>query len=138
MNYRMCVPCLLGLEGPIADELKRLDTKDVAAENGRVYFSGDDSVLARANICLRIGERVLIELGRFDALSFDEKNQAYVYMYNAEQELERRDITVGVSNGNYVEIRGGVEENETVYAESKEKNTKTDNDFSNLLNVLLL
>ena len=72
MNYRMCVPCLLGLEGPIADELKRLDIKDVAAENGRVYFSGDDSVLARANICLRIGERVLIEMGRFDALSFDE------------------------------------------------------------------
>ena len=23
MNYKMCVPCLLGLEGPIADELKR-------------------------------------------------------------------------------------------------------------------
>ena len=36
MNYRMCVPCLLGLEGPIADELKRLDIPDVAAENGRV------------------------------------------------------------------------------------------------------
>ena len=72
MNYRMCVPCLLGLEGPISDELKRLDIPDVTAENGRVYFSGDDSILARANICLRIGERVLIELGRFDALSFDE------------------------------------------------------------------
>ena len=72
MNYRMCVPCLLGLEGPIADELKRLDIPDVAAENGRVYFSGGDAELARANICLRIGERVLIELGSFEARSFDE------------------------------------------------------------------
>ena len=72
MNYRMCVPCLLGLEGPIADELKRLDIADVAAENGRVYFSGGDAELARANICLRIGERVLIELGCFEARSFDE------------------------------------------------------------------
>ena len=72
MNYRMCVPCLLGLEGPIADELKRLDIPDVAAENGRVYFSGGDAELARANICLRIGERVLIELGCFEARSFDE------------------------------------------------------------------
>ena len=29
MNYKMCVPCLLGLEGPIADELKRLNIPDV-------------------------------------------------------------------------------------------------------------
>ena len=72
MNYRMCVPCLLGLEGPIADELKRLDIPDVSSENGRVYFSGSDAELARANICLRIGERVLIELGCFEARSFDE------------------------------------------------------------------
>ena len=67
MNYKMCVPCLLGLEGPISDELKRLDIADVSAENGRVYFTGGDTELARANICLRIGERVLIELGSFEA-----------------------------------------------------------------------
>ena len=71
MNYKMCVPCLLGLEGPIADELKRLSIPDVAAENGRVYFGGSDAELARANICLRIGERVLIEVGSFEARSFD-------------------------------------------------------------------
>ena len=71
MEHKLCVPCLLGLEGPIADELKRLDMDNVAAENGRVYFTGNDAALARANINLRIGERVLIELGRFDALSFD-------------------------------------------------------------------
>lgn len=72
MDYRLCVPCLLGLEGPIADELRRLDMAEVAAENGRVYFSGDESAIARANICLRIGERVLIEIGKFEAATFDE------------------------------------------------------------------
>ena len=72
MDYQFCVPCLLGLEGPIADELKRMDMANVTSENGRVYFTGGDESLARANICLRIGERVLIEIGRFDALSFDE------------------------------------------------------------------
>lgn len=72
MNYKMCVPCLLGLEGPIADELKRMDMANVSSENGRVYFTGDDSAIARANIRLRIGERVLIELGRFTAKTFDE------------------------------------------------------------------
>ena len=72
MNYSLSVPCLLGLEGPIADELRRLDLQDVAAENGRVNFRGGAEAVARANINLRIGERVLLELGRFPALSFDE------------------------------------------------------------------
>ncbi len=72
MNYSLSVPCLLGLEGPIADELRRLELQDVAAENGRVNFRGGAEAIARANINLRIGERVLLELGRFQALSFDE------------------------------------------------------------------
>lgn len=71
-SYDLCVPCLLGLEGPIADELKRLKLSDVHSENGRVYFKGGDEAIAKANINLRIGERVLIELGRFEARSFDE------------------------------------------------------------------
>ena len=72
MTYKLCVPCLLGLEGPIADELRRLDMQNVASENGRVYFSGDSAAVAAANINLRIGERVLIEMGSFDAHTFDE------------------------------------------------------------------
>ena len=72
MDYKLCVPCLLGLEGPIADELRRLKMRDVAAENGRVYFTGNEEEVARANVNLRIGERVLIELGQFDAFSFDQ------------------------------------------------------------------
>ena len=72
MDYKLCVPCLLGLEGPIADELKRMKMRDVAAENGRVYFTGNEEAVARANVNLRIGERVLIELGQFDAFSFDQ------------------------------------------------------------------
>ncbi len=66
-----CVPCLFGLEGLIADEIRRLDIQDVRAENGRVYASGDEAALARLNLCLRMGERVLIELGSFEAASFD-------------------------------------------------------------------
>lgn len=72
MQLRLCVPCLLGLEGPISEELKKLGMDDVLAENGRVYFSGGPEAVAAANICLRMGERVLIELGSFKAESFDE------------------------------------------------------------------
>jgi len=72
MDYKLCVPCLLGLEGPIADELRRMKMRDVAAENGRVFFTGNEEDIARANINLRIGERVLIEVGSFDAFTFDQ------------------------------------------------------------------
>ena len=71
MTMTFCVPCLFGLEGPIADELRRLHMENVAAENGRVYFTGTPEDMAAANLCLRCGERVLIELGRFEAASFD-------------------------------------------------------------------
>ena len=72
MDYTLCVPCLLGLESPIAGELRHLNMRSVAAEIGRVYFTGDALDVARANVNLRVGERVLIELGRFEALTFDQ------------------------------------------------------------------
>ena len=34
------IPCLLGLERLVADELLRLGMKDVRAENGRVFCQG--------------------------------------------------------------------------------------------------
>ena len=70
--YTFAIPCLLGFEGLIADELKRLDMQEVRAENGRVLFSGTARDMAKANICLRTAERVLILLGEFKALSFEE------------------------------------------------------------------
>ena len=72
MVFTLCVPCLLGLEAPIADELKRMELKGVRSENGRVYFTGGPQAIARANINLRCGERILIELGSFEARSFEE------------------------------------------------------------------
>ncbi len=66
------VPCLFGLEGPAADELRRMGLENVRAENGRVRFSGDGLACAKANLRLRTGERVLLMLGSFPARTFDE------------------------------------------------------------------
>ena len=71
MELAFCVPCLFGLEGLIAEELRRLGLEGVRADNGRVFFRGDEHAVAKANIGLRMGERVLIELGSFEAVSFD-------------------------------------------------------------------
>ena len=72
MHIDFCVPCLLGLEGLIADELREMNAEDVRAENGRVFFSGDEYLLARANIRSRFAERILVAMGSFEAHSFEE------------------------------------------------------------------
>lgn len=66
------VPCLFGLEGLVGDELRRMDAPNVRVENGRVLFDGDFSMMARANLRLRMGERVLIRLGAFPVHSFED------------------------------------------------------------------
>ena len=72
MELLFCVPCLFGLEGLCADELKRLNQKNVKAENGRVLFTGDENDIAKANINIRTGERILLVVGMFNASTFDE------------------------------------------------------------------
>lgn len=72
MDIRYCVPCLLGLEGLIADELREMEAQNVQAENGRVLFTGDETILARANICSRFAERIQIFVGTFEAHSFED------------------------------------------------------------------
>lgn len=64
-------PCLLGLEGLAANELKYCGLENVRAENGRVLFSGDYSAMVRANLCSRLCQRVLILLAEFEAKTFD-------------------------------------------------------------------
>lgn len=72
MEFQMCVPSLFGLEGLVADELKRLQMKDVRAENGRVLFTGVKADIARANIGIATGERVLLVVGETRAETFDQ------------------------------------------------------------------
>lgn len=67
-----CAPCLLGIEGLAAEELRNIGCENVRAENGRVLFEGSEAILARANINCRYSERILILLGEFEARSFEE------------------------------------------------------------------
>ena len=71
-QYTFSVPTVFGLEGLCADELRRLELGNVRAENGRVLFESGPEGLARANLNLRTGERVLLRVGRFPAETFDE------------------------------------------------------------------
>jgi len=70
-NFTFAVPCLFGVEGLAADELKRLKMTNVRAENGRVLFDGSAADLARANVNIATGERVTILVGEGRADTFD-------------------------------------------------------------------
>ncbi|MCL2885045.1 MAG: class I SAM-dependent RNA methyltransferase, partial [Oscillospiraceae bacterium] len=72
MTLEYNAPCLLGLEGIVAEELKRLGADNVRAENGHVRFAGDEHMLARANIGLRCAERVQLYVGGGRVATFDE------------------------------------------------------------------
>ena len=68
----MCAPCLFGIEGILADELRRMGAERVAPQNGRVLFAGGEDVLALANIGSRYAERIQLVVGSFRATSFEE------------------------------------------------------------------
>ncbi len=72
MKLNFVAPCLFGIEGILADELRRMGVENVKAENGRVLFSGDFSTLAKVNINTRYAERVLINMGQFKAYTFSD------------------------------------------------------------------
>ena len=75
-NFKLVCPCLLGVEGLVAEELRRMDAENVEPQNGRVFFEGSQELIARANLSSRYSERVLILMGNFRALSFEELFQS--------------------------------------------------------------
>ena len=72
MELEFAAPCLFGLESLVSKELKALGAENVAAENGRVRFAGDEYMLARANLGVRYAERIFVVLGSFTAHTFEE------------------------------------------------------------------
>lgn len=71
-RYRLMAPCHFGLEAVLKKEILGLGYEILGVEDGRVTFEGDGEAICRANIFLRTTERVMIETGRFHAVTFDE------------------------------------------------------------------
>ena len=71
-KYNYVASCLFGLEKFVGEEIDAVGGIRTETIDGRVYFSGDENVLAKANVGLRTAERVFIELARFNAESFTE------------------------------------------------------------------
>lgn len=61
----------MGLEGVVSHELRRLGYADAKASNGLVRFTGEPIDIARANLWLRSADRVKVEVGEFEATTFE-------------------------------------------------------------------
>ena len=72
MRYHMTAPCHFGLEAVLKRELRDQGFEVTRVEDGRVCFAGDETDLCRANICLRTAGRILLDVGEFEARTFDE------------------------------------------------------------------
>lgn len=71
-TFDLLVPCHFGLEAVLKREIYDLGYEITKVEDGRVTFEGDDEAICRANIFLRTAERVMIQVGRFKATTFEE------------------------------------------------------------------
>ena len=71
-TFDLLVPCHFGLEAVLKREIYDLGYEITKVEDGRVTFEGDEEAICRANIFLRTAERVMIQVGRFKATTFEE------------------------------------------------------------------
>ncbi|MBR2402198.1 MAG: class I SAM-dependent RNA methyltransferase [Lachnospiraceae bacterium] len=71
-TFELLVPCHFGLEAVLKKEIYDLGYEISKVEDGRITFLGDEEAICRANIFLRTAERVMIQVGRFKATTFEE------------------------------------------------------------------
>lgn len=70
---KLLIPAAAGVEAVVKRQLTLLGYPDTRAINGRVAVDGCDWLdVARLNMFLRSGERVLVRLAEFNATTFDE------------------------------------------------------------------
>lgn len=64
--------CAVGAEHVLGNEIKHLGYSLAGNAPGRVFFTGDDDALYKANVCLRTCDRVYIVAAEYPAYNFDE------------------------------------------------------------------
>jgi putative N6-adenine-specific DNA methylase len=71
-EIQLIATATFGLEAVVAREVRNLGYEDIQVENGKVTFTADESAVCRSNLWLRSADRVLLKVGEFKALTFDE------------------------------------------------------------------
>ena len=72
----LVAPCHFGVESVLKREILDLGYEIIKVEDGRVTFEGDSLAICRANVFLRTAERILVQVGRIQATTFDQLFEA--------------------------------------------------------------
>ncbi|TSI09078.1 class I SAM-dependent RNA methyltransferase [Lysinibacillus sp. BW-2-10] len=70
-KYQLVATSAMGLEAIVAQEVQDLGY-ETRVENGKVYFEGDETAIARCNLWLRVADRVKIVVAQFPVHTFDQ------------------------------------------------------------------
>lgn len=71
-NIELIATTTFGLEAVCKRELSDLGFENIKVENGKLIFPAEIKDIPKANIWLRTADRVLLKMGEFKALTFDE------------------------------------------------------------------
>lgn len=72
MKLNYTATCLFGLEGFLGEEIEALGYRRIDNMDGRITFEGDENTAAVCSINLRYAERLYLNLGSFEAMTFTE------------------------------------------------------------------
>ena len=95
-EMRFIATCKLGLESVVAGELRALGIEVESVSDARIVFRGGFDAMARACLWLRTAERVLMIVGEFTALTFEE-------LYNGVRAVRWRDY---IARDNFIHVNG--------------------------------
>lgn len=71
-TVELIAPCHFGMEAVLKREILDLGYEISRVEDGKVTFIGDMEAICYANVFLRTAERILLQVGRIHAETFDE------------------------------------------------------------------
>lgn len=72
MKLELIATATFGLEAVVKREIQELGYKILKSEDAKITYLGDERAIVRSNLWLRSADRVLLKMGEFKALEFEE------------------------------------------------------------------
>lgn len=72
MKLELIATATFGLEAVVKREIQNLGYKILKSEDAKITYLGDERAIVRSNLWLRTADRVLLKMGEFKALEFEE------------------------------------------------------------------
>lgn len=72
MKLELIATATFGLEAVVKREIEALGYRIIRSEDAKITYRGDERAIARSNLWLRSADRVLLKMGEFKALEFED------------------------------------------------------------------